>query len=503
MATTGNINPWSAGAVVFSTQPYAAFYERQMLRQQAKQDALENYFKDLGKNVTSAGMRSQDVPVLLQKNKDWQQFYMQNKAAILNPKLDNGQAYSQYMSGYQDQLGLTSESKNEAKKDQDLSKLRFNPEAKHIFDDPKFIEDKELDDLPIGDPRRKRFDLLTAALPPKPIGVKELDAYNKYLTGDIQFDKIPGKVENIGGFKTRTPIYTQYSPENQMKIGANAADAYDTDRTWRNEAVKFFNQITHDPIELDRYNKLYKSLYGSDIDTPREAWIAKGILDNNMKATEFKEGKDDFAMQKALMGMRQANAKELIRYKKEIDPNDKDMNDLWVTAYVGKLKDEAMGRQPLPYKYSSGATTQEYDIPVDPVLGKALSVGNVEPDAVRVDKDGKFRRIFYKRYQDGDADIPKGKVVGDIITGPGGKAAVDETLSRPQLTQDQIELALGKRALTGKQLNKQMVNTVTGGSAQSPNRKYNINGKTYSHDQLIKMYPEEKIKEYIEAGIIK
>jgi hypothetical protein len=225
------VNPWAAGAVVFDTRPYQAFYERQMLRQQAKQDALENYFKDLGKNVTSAGMRSQDVPVLLQKNKDWQQFYQANKAAILNPKLDNGQAYSQYMSGYQDQLGLTNESKEEAKKNQDLAKLRFKAEAKHIFDDPKFVEDKQLDDLPIGDPRRKRFDLLTAALPPKPIGVKELDAYNKYLTGGLKFDEVPGKTEMLPGFKTRTPIYSQYSPENQIRIGSNAANAFDTDNT--------------------------------------------------------------------------------------------------------------------------------------------------------------------------------------------------------------------------------------------------------------------------------
>ena len=64
-------NPWSAGAVVFDQRPFLAFYERQAARQQAKEDALDNYFRDLGKNVTSAGMRSQDVPVLLQKNKEW------------------------------------------------------------------------------------------------------------------------------------------------------------------------------------------------------------------------------------------------------------------------------------------------------------------------------------------------------------------------------------------------------------------------------------------------
>lgn len=497
MATTVNTNPWAAGAVVFNTQPYAAFYERQMLRQQAKQDALENYFKDLGKNVTSAGMRSQDVPVLLQKNKDWQEFYMHNKAAILNPKLDNGQAYSQYMRGYQDQLGLTSESKNEAKKDQDLAKLRFNPEAKHIFDDPKFIEDKELDDLPIGDPKRKRFDLSTAALPPKPIGVKELDAYNKYLTGKIQFDKIPGEVENIGGFKTRTPIYTQYSPENQKKIGANAADAYDTDRTWRNEAVKFFDQIKDDPIELDRYNKVYKSLYDNDIDTPREAWIAKGILDNNMKATEYKEGKDEYSMQLALQKIKHADAKDLLRMKKSYE-SVPELNDLWVTEFIEKRKSDAYKTKGLPYKYANGVTVQEYDIPVDPTLGKALSINNVDPDAVRVDKDGKFRRIFYQRYQEGEK-IPEGKAVGDIKSN-GDRVAVDETLSRAKLTQDQVELALGKRALTGKQLNNQMVKTVS----DSRGRKYSYGGKSYSKKQLNDMgYDDNEINQAINAGIIK
>ena len=44
---TSTINPWSVGAVVFDQRSWMAFYERQMARQQAKEDALNNYFKDL------------------------------------------------------------------------------------------------------------------------------------------------------------------------------------------------------------------------------------------------------------------------------------------------------------------------------------------------------------------------------------------------------------------------------------------------------------------------
>lgn len=495
MAITGNTNPWAAGAVTFNTQPYAAFYERQMLRKQAKEDALENYFKDLGKNVTSAGMRVQDVPVLMQKQKDWQQFYLQNKAAILNPKLDNGDAYSRYMSGFQDQLALTSESKSEAKKDQELARLRFNPEAKHIFDDPNFIKDKELDNLPIGDPKRKRFDLLTAALPPKPIGVKELEAYNKYLTGKIQFDKIPGETENIGGFKTRTPIYTQFSPKSQRQIGANAAAAFDTDKTWRNEAVKFFDKISNDPIELDRYNQVFKSLYGNDIDSAREAWMAKGIVDNNMKATEFKEGTDEWGKMVAMQRIRQADAKELIKFKKQIDPNDTEMNNVWYETYLGDVVNKAKQSGQLRHIYTSdGKSVGYYNmIQPDQFLMKAFSRRGNEPDKLGVTTSGEIIPIFYK-YDD------KKNQVKDKA----GNPVIDMDDSQP-MSYNQALVNLGYRGATKKQLGQDMQQVQKGSSvAPAKQKSFTYNGKSYTRKQLNDMgYDDNEIEDYLKQGILK
>src|SRR5690606_2592588 len=95
---------YSEGAVVFDTQPFANLYNQFIARKQAKDEALDNYFRDFGKNITPAGMRNQDIPVLTSKNNEWRQFYQQNKNAIMNPRLDGGKAYSEYMSRYQDQL---------------------------------------------------------------------------------------------------------------------------------------------------------------------------------------------------------------------------------------------------------------------------------------------------------------------------------------------------------------------------------------------------------------
>src|ERR1044072_2143138 len=394
------INPWSSGAVVFNQQPYLAFYERQAAKKQAKEDALDNYFRDLGKNVTSTGMRSQDVPSLMGKYKEWQDFYGQNKSAILNPKLDNGKAYSEYMNRYQDQLGTISASKEALKSMDEIGKMKLNPKMSYVFDDPKFMDDVQKHELPIDDPNRVGINLATITMPPEPITTKDLDAYNKYLTGGVPFDKIPGKTEDLGGFKTRTPIHQQYSVENQRVIGDHAMNAYDTDKRWRREAVKVFEELKHDPVKYEEYNKVFKSLYGGDIDDPKEAWAAKGILDNNMRATEYKEGKDEIGLWNYKEKIRQANAEELIRLRKRIDPSDQQLNDLWVTSYVDRLKEDALNRRPTPYKYANGSVVEEYDIPIDPVLGKALSVGNVEPDAAKGILDNNMRATEYKEGKD-------------------------------------------------------------------------------------------------------
>jgi hypothetical protein len=439
------INPWSAGAVTFNMQPWEAFYERQAARKQAKEDALDNYFRDLGKNVTSAGMRSQDVPTLLGKNKEWQQFYSQNKSAILNPKLDNGAAYSEYMNRYQDQLGTINQSKEAMKSMDAIGKMKLNPQMSYVFDDPHLVQQIQSHELPISDPNRQGINLATLTLPQQPVTTKDLDAYNKYLTGNVPFDKIPGQTENLPGFKTRTPIRQQYSPENQMVIGDHAANAYDTDKRWRLEAKKYFNELSANPEEYKRANTLFKSLYGSDIDDPKEAWMAKGILDNNMRATEYKEGKDDFGLAMFMEKLKHANAKDLIRYKKEIDPDDKDMNNVWYQTYLDKVMNTAKQSGELRHMYQSDGKSLGYFnmIDPDPFLMKAFSRRNTEPDKLGVTQDGKIMPIFYK--------YTKGGVVKD----KSGNPVIDQDDSRP-MSYDQALVNIGYRGRTKKQLGEDL-----------------------------------------------
>lgn len=447
------INPWSAGAVTFNTQPWQAFYERQAARQEAKNTALDNYFRDLNKNITASGMRSQDVPTLLKKQQEWQQLGIQNKDRLLNPKLDNGQTLMDYQRRYNEMQGLINESKEAMKSMDAIGKMKLNPQMSYVFDDPHLVKDIESHELPIGDPNRKGINLATLTLPPQPITTKDLDAYNKYLTGNVPFDKVPGQTENLPGFKTRTPIHQQFSDDNLMKIGGHAMNAYDTDKRWRSEAVKHFEELKHNPEEYNRANTIFKRLYGSDIDDPREAWVAKGILDNNMKATEYKEGTDSYGRELALMGIRQKNAKELIDYKKKIDPSDTEMNNVWYQSYLDNVIKDAKESGERHHVYTKGGKSIAYYnmVKPDPFLMKSFQRGKSEPDRLGITESGEIMPIFFKYDKDGKQLELNGNPI------------VDLDYSQP-LSYEQALVNLGYRGRTKKQLGEDLGKGIPGRS---------------------------------------
>lgn len=452
------INPWAAGAVVIDQRPFLAFYERQMAREQAKQDALENYFKGLDKNITSAGMRSQDVPALLQKNKDWQQHYMQNKSAILNPKLDNGAAYNKYMSGYQDQIALTNESKQAYKNKEELGKLKFNKDFSYVFDDPDIINKIASDDLPIGDPKRQAFDMTNAMLPPKPIGTKEKEEFTKYIIGDVKPDKIPGTPLNVGNFQTQTPITHQYSEQNKKIFGDRAADVYDTDRNWRANAVQTFKEVQHNPVLHNQLNAIHKKYYGTDVDSPRDAFVAKTILDHDIKTMEYQKGEDIYGRELAMENVRFGHQKQL---KKE----DQNILDNWVVNYWNQRFNDAKAEQPKAIIAPDPNNPLTYKFKVvkqlnpDKIMNEALQNSGVYPNEVYVTEDNKVLPVFYKYKEDFDE---KGKKIGTSIqVDANGNKVVDEELTRP-LNLDQAYLALGYKGQTKKELGGTMTGAYKG-----------------------------------------
>lgn len=295
----------------------------------------------------------------------------------------------------------------------------------------------------------------------------------------------------------------------QHRAGRDAAYQWDQIPKEQIEAtVQKYQQISKDkwqrmglpaPQELGQFNDNKADNYAK--------YLAMNYAINN----EPKEGTPVFrenkaavmaaqeAKEKRILALRQANAKELVKYKKDIDPNDTQLNNTWVESYLDQLVSDAVKTSGVEYKFKEGGKVKEYDVPIDPVLGKALAEGNVTPDAVRVDEKGNFRRIFYKRY---GKDEEPGKQEGEVKRGPGGSIAVNEDLSRAKLTPDQVALALGYRGQTKKQLTETMQSVLKKNSTSKSS--FTIEGKSYSRKQLNDMgYDDSEIEQAIKAGIIK
>lgn len=484
---------YSEGAVVFDSQPFANLYNQFMLRKQAKDDALDNYFRDFGKNVTPAGMRNQDISVLTAKNNEWRQYYQQNKAAIMNPRLDGGKAYGEWNSRYQDQLQTIEQSKNLANTTKEAGRIIADPKKRELVTE-ETLNKINLHDKPLNDPEHKPFSLYDFDYKPEPFDAKMREGVYKSLTTGLTPSKIAGTSQSLPNFQIKTPYTQQFSSEDVAAIGNRAMAFADSDRSIKHYAEKeLLPQILKDPNKFNELNTVFKRTYGRDAKTGPELFAAQSILDLNRKSIEEKIEPDVYGRELAMQKIRHANAKDLIDYKKKIDPNDTELNNLWVERYLDNLTEEAKKKQPVEYKYQTGTKVNEYDIPVDPVLGKALAVSDVTPDAIRVDRDGNFRRIFYQRY---GKEEEKGKQEGEIKKGANGKIAVDEVISSKKLTPDQVALALGYKGQTKKQLTETMKNVNEKASSSKSKhplpagkpRQVIQNGHTYTWNEEIGDY---------------
>lgn len=479
-------NPWAAGAVVLDQRPFEAFYERQMARQQAKNDALDNYFKDLNKNITTTGMRSQDVPMLLQKNKDWQEHAIQNKAAIANPKLDNGEAYRKYMAGYQEQMALTNESKAAQKNKEELGKMKFNKDFSYVFEDPNVINDIEADDLPIGDPRRRPLDITSLALPPKPIGTKEKEELSKYIIGEVKPDKIRGVPINVGGFQTQTPITHQYSDTNKQVFGQRAADVYDTDKSWRVYANQLFKDAMHDPVKYHQLNNIYKKHYGNDIDSPKEAFVAQTIADHDIKSIEYEKGEDKWGLEQAKERLSHGYRLSEMEARQALkDKSAGEQNTIIDNLYEG-LKDDAK-KDVRKYEPGTGKPYNQYEMKASGAVKNMFAVKNssghtVYPDAVRFSEDfSTVTPIFYEHYR----DEKTGKELPEVVKTKDNRAKVISDLSQPMREPEFKERwkkeIMGAQAY-GKQLSKGVPNSNKPKTVMQGGHIYHLNEATGEYE---------------------
>lgn len=275
------------------------------------------------------------------------------------------------------------------------------------------------------------------------------------------------KADLPGGLQYQITPYNYANTPLQVKdymIGAMGM------RQAGRDAAKAWDQLSED--EIANTIKAYQSLpneywkkmglsepqdlFPKNPDSKAENWAAyqamkyaisneprpgKIRVENNLKAI-----KDlDWARQQQMQAIKQADAKSLAKYKKEIDPNDTDMNNVWYQAHLDNLIKEANESKDRHHVFTTkGRSLYYYNlIKPDQFTMKAFARNGREPDRLGVTEKGEIVPIFFK-YDDKNEKV---KVDGADI--------VDDEDSRP-MSYDQALINLGYRGSTKKQLREDL-----------------------------------------------
>jgi hypothetical protein len=310
MALQNPSSLYTAGAVIAPT-PNMALYANLLAKKQAKEEALNQYFTELGDKINTAGVRMQDLTgptggindEIMQWRNDW----IKNKDSIKR----GGIAQQEHMAKLNQIQRKIAQSKHRATLALELGKAKFEGKYDPDDDDLNVIENI---DKSIYDPTSYKQDGVTEYgwqdLSPS-VPDFDLNKQNQFWTtasrgvkpGRI-FDESKMRVDKTTG-KAFVPYQEAYSPEQIKKISDDAADLVNGDRSAR----KYYNKILDNPTS-DQWKKLndaYQGIYGKNtiVETPEQAAQADLIIKASgvFDAGEQLVTDQDLAFQRSLAKM--------------------------------------------------------------------------------------------------------------------------------------------------------------------------------------------------------
>lgn len=326
---------YTGGAVRVSSQPEVALYGQLLQRQQAKKDALDQYYQKQISDVTPAGMRNKDVVGgWTKKLNDFQEFAMnpQNKKYLENPRLDGYKTATEFNQRHADLLADADRSKQEQKDELAAFELLKAGKLKLTDDDMDIVHRKGLS---IYDPQRKdntgnEPDLMKLSFTHEFTPLQETQMYNNATKG-IPKNKIPDQT-NQRNDKATGMIYTPYSKGFNTGQVKNIADNFANSLT--PDAKSHYETLMKEPQNYGTWTNAYQTVYGKTLpdgtpnllDTPDKAAKAVAILHANAETETGEDKAPDLQARQAFSLKKQAiahqNSLENIRLSAGLRGND-------------------------------------------------------------------------------------------------------------------------------------------------------------------------------------
>lgn len=416
MATINPPNLYSAGAVVFNTQPSTNFAIQLLQQKKAKEEALDQYYQNLPRTINEAGMRDNERPKFMQSIAELQKYWQANRDAIKNPRLDGGAAQYNFERMFRGTREIVDASKQLAKTDLEVGKHWWDPNSRYMFRNQGFIDRLDRHNIPYGDPGHEPLNLATLTQPPRPRSAEDWQKLNGVLTAGLKIGETPtGRVDDLGDFNKRHYIVKQHSDDNLKVIGKRAEQVYQTDYDWQGEADAQYEAALQNPEALAPYNALFQRVMQRPIAGAQDFFAAQRIAEQAQAVNDFVDKKDSFAEWQArnTITNAQENERAARKDKKDGSPSGPIGNVLntiqlspehvegqWYTMNTDGNKQnlasiqQLLGDKVMPLTSITGERAKDPKERVEYIVGKGPG-GEKQVEALR------YKGLVYKR---GDFD---------------------------------------------------------------------------------------------------
>jgi hypothetical protein len=489
MALHNNSNLYTGGATVVNTSPYTNFAINMDAKRKAKEEALDQYYRSLDKQVNPAGMRTQDIPALMENENARREYYRQNRGAIMNPRLDGGRAQTEFQNMFQGSLGTVQKSKSLGDNYKALAPILADPEKRSRM--PRSVMNQlHLNDLPINDAGHVDFNLSSLQYDPKPL---DQDKLVKSFA-DIKPDKTPTIVATDGKSMTRTIRNTySYNDAAKEQIYNRSNNLLNTDASFEATIDKIWDNIKQngdkDSPDYQTYNKVFQKHFNRPMSSEEDLAAAynMGMLQSQRQEDEIKD--DAFGQKKAMaylndglikgrMKIADEYARGRIDYKNQTTAAAQDgVLNKFINSQIEEGKSDFGKKSGIKDKNGSptavvsvamnGQKFEGTEVRMPKFVTDKLSVyggkddkGNEkweEPETYLISKDKKYIIPVFPLKDD----------KGNIKHNSGGNMQVDPSKSKPILMEDYKGM-LGKEWLSKNQVGDEVVDDFSDGNEDAP-----------------------------------
>lgn len=258
------VNPstlYSGGNVRLDSTPYLRLALQERARNEARGQAIDQYYQKLPETINDKGVRDQEVPIIGDLKNQMVQTYIENRDAL---RKGDPTAQMKMNQLFRKSQSIARESQNASKIDMALGTMALNKDNQPILNNEGFIQRHSLHNLPVTDPNYKPIDI-SEEMANRPFNPQ---SYAKDLQSNIKYSQgiptiTPHPTDKNLEVVTTNPVLDDQTKQN---LYAGAAYKLHNDISFKNALQKNYST----PEQIAPLNEISKKVFGHEITKPED-----------------------------------------------------------------------------------------------------------------------------------------------------------------------------------------------------------------------------------------